>query len=392
MIRIPTDYIEGYEAARGVDSELTDNYIAHTHIGDPEGDALVEALAPFGQEEQGLIIQAGMERNEKVLRDAPQAARDFFESIETPPDWVDLDSFDAGVRMFHRNSRLVLGAFVGGVLVEGFSTNISKSFFTTGRIIDQGVRRLKQNNRHMLEAFMPGGLERHGDGWALSVRVRLVHAQIRYLLNNSPGEWDLEAWGEPLSSAHMGYATAAFSARLLKHMKSLGADFNDEERASFMDIWRYTGYLMGVPESILFKDEEEALRLFEIAKICEPPPDDYSIVMANALVNSAPMVIGVESTFDRRLLAKYVYSVSRALIGNELADALNYPLTSTLGLLAMFRLEGRWNSFVARRFPKMARTGKLSDFLGLLRGSAFDEAGISYRLPDHLNADQGSDW
>ena len=117
---------------------------------------------------------------------------------------------------------------------------------------------------------MPGGLERHGDGWALSVRVRLVHAQIRYLLNNSPGEWDLEAWGEPISAAHVGYAAAAFSARLLKHMKSLGADFNEEERKSFMDIWRYTGYLMGVPESILFKDEEEALRLFEIAKICEP--------------------------------------------------------------------------------------------------------------------------
>ena len=95
-MRIPTDYIERYEAARGVDSEMADNYIGHTHIGDPEGDALVEALAPFGQEEQGLIIQAGMERNEEVLRDAPQAARDFFESIETPPDWVDLEFVRCG--------------------------------------------------------------------------------------------------------------------------------------------------------------------------------------------------------------------------------------------------------------------------------------------------------
>ena len=390
-MRIPTDYIEGYEAARAVDSELADDYIAHTHIGDPEADAFIEALAPSGQDEASRVIQAGIQKNEDILRDAPQAARDFFESIETPPDWVDFDSFDAGVRMFHRNSRLILGAFVGGVLVEGFSTNISKSFMATGRLFDQGVRRLKQNNRHMVESFMPGGLERQGDGWALSVRVRLVHAQVRYLLNNSL-DWDLEAWGEPISAAHMGYATAAFSARLLKHLKSLGADFNDEERASFMAVWRYTGHLMGVPASILFRDEAEALHLFEIARMCEPPPDYHSIAMANALINSAPLVIGIDNSFDRRLLSKYVYGVSRALIGDELANALNYPHTPTLGMLAMFRLEGRYNRLVSKRFPKLARASKLGDFMGLMQGSAFDEAGISYRLPDHLYAEQGSSW
>ena len=390
-MKIPTDYIEGYERARAVDPEFADNYIAHTHIGDPEADALVAVLAPLGQDESSRFIQAGIAQDEKALREAPQVARDFFESIETPPDWVDLDSFMLGVRMFHRNSRLVLGAFVGGVLVEGFSTSIAKSFFTTGRIFDQGVRRLKQNNRHMVESFMPGGLERYGDGWALSVRVRLVHAQTRYLMNNSD-EWNREAWGEPLSSAHMGYSIAAFSARLLMHMKSLGAQFNDEERKSFMDIWRYVGNLMGIPDAILFRDEEEALRLFNIAQLCEPPVDDESIAMANALVNSAPLVIGIDNSFDRRLLTKYVYSVSRALIGRELADALHYPPTPTFGLLATFRLEERYNRLVSKRFPKLAHNSNFSNFIGLLRASVFDEAGIGYRLPDGLYAETSAEW
>ena len=79
---------------------------------------------------------------------------------------------------------MILAAFVAGVLIEGFTTNIAKSFFITGRVRDQGVRRLGQNNRHMLEIFLPGGLCRHGDGWKLSVRIRIVHARIRHLLNN----------------------------------------------------------------------------------------------------------------------------------------------------------------------------------------------------------------
>ena len=64
--------------------------------------------------------------------------------------------------MFLRNLKMVLGGMIAGTLVEGFSTNISQSFFITGRLRDQGVRRLQQNNRHMLEIFFPGGLERPG--------------------------------------------------------------------------------------------------------------------------------------------------------------------------------------------------------------------------------------
>ena len=134
---------------------------------------------------------------------------------------------------------------------------------------DQGVRRLGQNNRHMMEIFLPGGLYRDGDGWKLSIRIRIVHARLRHLLGNSE-DWDAEAWGAPISAAHLGYAVSSFSARLLKHMKTLGADYNDEEYNSFMAVWRCSGYLMGIPETILFRDADEALKLYDVGQMCEP--------------------------------------------------------------------------------------------------------------------------
>ena len=203
------------------------------------------------------------------LRSAPDSVRKFFRDAETPPEWLDYSAFAPGVRMFHRNSQLVLAAFVAGVLIEGFTTNIAKSFLITGRFRDQGVRRLGQNNRHMMEIFLPGSLYRDGDGWKLSVRIRIVHARLRHLLDNSE-DWDTEAWGVPISAAHLGYAISAFSARLLKHMKMLGATYNDAEYASFMAVWRYSGYLMGIPETILFQDADEALKLYDIGHMCEP--------------------------------------------------------------------------------------------------------------------------
>jgi len=361
-------------------------------IGDPEADAVIEQLAPLGPGKTMQFLRAAIEKQEEsVLREAPPVVRDFFKRIESPPDWLNLSAMTRACRMFHRNSRLILGAFVGGTLVEGFSTNISKSFFITGRVRDQGVRRLKQNNRHMIEIFMPGGLERDGDGWKLSVRVRMIHAQVRYLLNNSE-EWDTGSWGVPLSAAHVGFAITAFSARLLKHMKSLGAVYDEEERASFMQIWRYSGYLMGIPETILYRDEAEALRVFEIGGICEPEPDFECIAMANSLINSAPLLIGLTDPDERRHLAKYVYRVSRALIGKDLANKLKYPRSPTIGVLPWFRMQGRIERTMGRLFQKYMRQTNYTNLTSLLEVSVFDEAGISYKMPDHVYAEESTQW
>lgn len=391
-MKIPTDYVAGYAEARLVDAEMARNYVAHTLVGDPEADAFIESLDTLPAEQALRLVSAGMDHDEEALRRAPSFAREFFDSMDTPPDWLDESSFWPGVRMFHRNSPVVLASMLAGTLVEGFSTNISKSFFITGRLRDQGVRRLKQNNRHMVEIFMPGGLERNGDGWKLSVRIRILHARIRRLLANSD-DWDEEAWGLPVSAAHLGFALVAFSARLLRHMKNLGATYTDEERAGFMAVWRYTGHLMGIPESILFTDEEEALRIFEIGRICEPEPDFESIAMANALINSGPLLVDMTEPKARQHFANYVFRVSRALIGRTLADQLHYPATPLVGVLPWFRMQRRYQRFAARYLKRMAeQDNNFTAFTSLLQVSVFDEAGISYRLPDHVYAEESSRW
>ncbi len=395
-VKIPSDNLPGYEKALAVMPEVAKNYVAHTYVGDPAGDEMMAELSQFGHAELREHIQAGMDQDEDALKKAPAIVREFFDGV-TEPEWLDKSKFAPGIRMFHRNSKVILASFVAGVLIEGFMTNISKSFFTTGRVRDQGVRRLQQNNRHLVESFIPGGLDRSGDGWKLSVRIRLIHAQVRRLLKESD-EWDVDAWGLPLNAAHLGFALTAFSARLLKHMKRLGASYTKEESASFMAVWRYVGYLMGIPETILIRDESEALKLFEIGMICEPDPGMESISMANSLVNSAPLLAEMTDPEARRAFSKYIYGVSRAVIGDKLADQLKYPKTSTLGVLLWFRIQQRYERLMRnatlRKLPLLSRIDRsmYDQFSGLLVVSAFDEAGISYAVPDHVYNEQSSKW
>ncbi len=389
---IPTDYLLGYKRACAVSQQLADKYVAHTHVGDPIADEMMADLDEMPRNRSRRLIHEAMEGvTEEALRDAPESVRDFFKDAETPPEWLNYPGLAPGVRMFHRNSSVILVAFVAAVLIEGFNTNISKSFFITGKVRDQGVRRLGQNNRHMIEIFLPDGMYRFGDGWKLSVRIRMVHARIRRLLNNSE-DWDTEAWGTPISAAHLGLAISSFSARLLMHMKTLGARYNDDEARSFMQIWRYSGYLMGIPESILFRDADEALRLYEIGQLCEPDTPTESVVMAHALINSAPLLAGMIEPAERRNLAKYAYRISRGLIGNKMADDLMYPPLSSIGAVWWFKMQQRHGHILERLAPGRHENSNFTRFTGLLGASLFDEEGITYSLPDHVYAEDSSRW
>ncbi|MDD9995714.1 MAG: oxygenase MpaB family protein, partial [Dehalococcoidia bacterium] len=351
-------------------------------------DDLLEEIAPLPRHDISTFIKAGMDQDNETLKKAPQAMRDFFdESLNPPPDWVDYDAFLPGIRSFQRNSPTILAAFVAGTLINGFTTLISKSFVQTGRIFDNGVWRLRQNNRHMIEIFWPGGLTRQGDGWKLSVRIRFAHGQIRRLLAQT-SEWDHEALGVPVSAAHMGFAVANFSSQTLLHAQRLGARFTAEERVGYLAVWRYSGYLMGVPETLLYRDEGEAQRMYDLGRICEPPPTTDSILMTNALINSAPLVAGIEDKKEREsLVHNVIYPVSRALVGKATADQLRFPRGKQLGTLFFFRLGQRIDHLKGRLLRKPP-----TNFASLIGASAYSEYGIAYNLPDHPHAERSSPW
>ena len=387
MERLPSAYIEGYEKACLYDQAAADNYIKHTTLGDPELDPILEELSSMPPHELHRFIEAGIEQQDEVLQRAPQALRDFFKNLEEPP-WLMYEAFRPGVRAFHANVDLMLTAFVTGVLVEGFSTLIAKSFNITGRVAST-KRRLQQNNRHMMEIFFPGGMQRKGDGWKLSTRIRFVHSRIRGLLAQSD-DWNHETWGVPVSTAHLGFAISVFSKRLLEYSLLVGAKFNKEEKDSVLAVWRYAGYLMGIPETILYTNAADAEKIYKIGYLCEPPADADSIAVANLLIRAIPSVAGVTDPVERDNLVTLAYRLSRALIGNKLADEFEFPKTPGLqGLMTLFsyRMKQR-----IQRFLKKSQVVRSENFTQLLQISVYDEGGLSYRMPNHVYTSKSIKW
>ena len=386
---IPSIYREGYEKAREKDPELADAYIRHTTFGDPLADRAVEELASSGSDHG--VIRSALDRHEDPSVDVPQSLRDLVASASVVPHWFDPGFAHVAARAFFRNPEIILAALATGAIVEGFSTLISRSFFIRGRILENGVRRLNRNNLQLLEQFLPDGLLPGNDGWKLNLRIRLVHAQTRHLINSSD-EWDATMLGMPVSAAHVLLGAASFSGRLMQHVDRLGGGFSREEREAYVHVWRYSGWLLGIPDAIMFDDEASAVRAFKIGSLFEPPPDDYGIIMANCLLNSVPLVLGVDDPTVRKSEAIKYYEISRALIGNELADQFKFPPPRKIPLLPILRAKNRFWRLLRRLFPTWSAGYGLGSFTVLLQASDLGTYELDYRLPSALRDEDSRRW
>lgn len=374
-----------------MDPVLAATYIAHMRIGDPSADAVMVDLAGMSRAESSRLLRAAMDQDDEILRDAPGSLRDFVNEVATLPAWYDRQAAFHGCRIFLRHSDQFLMGFAGAAIVEGFSTTISRSFAITGRLIDDGVRRLKQNLRQLLDMFLPRGIEPSGDGWKLTLRIRMVHARARSLIRKS-NEWDRNAWGLPINAAHVSLGAAAFSARLLEFAAMLGAPLDDDDRAGFMAVWSYAAHLMGVPEALMFHSQADGLRLFRIATACEPPPDYDAIAMAHCILNSAPIVIGVTEPKARHAFAQYAFRVSRELVGDALADQLRFPPSRSFLLLPWLRTRGRIVRGLVRFLPRLAKARERKSFLHILDLTDLGERRFTYHLPDRVRSDESTKW
>ena len=169
----------------------------------------------------------------------------------------------------------------------------------------------------------------------MTLRVRLIHAQVRRLLLQS-GQWRSESWGAPINQCHMAGTNLMFSVGVLDGLTRLGYRFERVEREALIHLWRYAGYLLGVEHELLMADDFEGHRLLDMMFAFEPHPDDDSRALVDALMQTSfDYVRGFKA--GRWCGVNLCYGISRALIGDEQATALGYPKTAWKWLVPAVR-------------------------------------------------------
>ncbi len=324
MTEIPSRYLAS--RARGSHGDRVDRLAPYLMRTDPLADDVVSAIKELPQGQGWKQVDAAIAQGIRAVPDAHPAIARLMESVDRVPPWVDWRVLDKGGEVLLRAG--YFGGLVLGImsLPYGYaSPGGNKPLALSGRLTQQAPRRLGETGRFVQAVAMPGGLHRNADGFAITIKVRLMHAQVRRLLWAS-GKWDARAWGEPINQHDMVATTMLFSVTVLDGLRKLGFRIEKKEADAYVQLWKYAGWLIGVDLELLPSTEDEAWSLGQLILATQAEPDEDSRKLTRALldVGQTAATTQSEKRFAERV-APITRTISRSLMGDSMADGLGIP-------------------------------------------------------------------
>jgi ER-bound oxygenase mpaB/B'/Rubber oxygenase, catalytic domain len=311
---------------RKLTAEEISRYGDYLWIGDATADKLAVKFHELGMQKAMPMLNAALEG--KIAKDAPQELRDLMAEVETEPTWLDKRLLDVGARLSQRSA--MLGEYVLSCvsLMGGYrSAAANKPIAFTGQLEYMAPRRLAETAKFGFDVSRTGAMAKGAQGFKSAVKVRMMHAHVRLMLDRSP-KWKHDVWGLPINQADLVATNTLFSAVYLSGLRVLGLQISDEESLGVTHLWRYIGYLMGVDEALLPTNEEEGTRMAWLSGVTQPPADEDSRLLGQALMN-VPLE-RAETPVEKiaaHLEMQVRSGLTRIILGDNAGDDLGLPDT-----------------------------------------------------------------
>lgn len=285
------------------------------HESDPLADAAVDALfaEPKWFETMGRA---------EVPKSMPESIRALTLDASQPLAWVDYERCDRAGSLLFRSG--IAGGIVLGArsLVAGYAAPAgNKPLAFSGRLTEKVQHRLAETSRFVVATCSPRGLRPGGDGWGITLRVRMMHARVRQMLLRSP-RWDSQAWGLPINQHDTVATSLLFSTVFIEGIRQFGVPVSVEEEEDYLHLWRVSGWLIGAEPSLLPTSSLEARRLEELVGLTQHAPDEDSAALTNALLESPRITMSGKEAERHVALGR---GFARALLGEQVADGLGLP-------------------------------------------------------------------
>ncbi|WP_458686614.1 oxygenase MpaB family protein [Nocardia tengchongensis] len=308
-------------------------YRRFAKMGDPLADALIEMFRRLPTGQGRALFETALEHGIEAVPDAPAELRAFFAHLDSEPFWLDREKLDRAAGVSGRvgpwatNLALSMFSLNGGYL----ASRAGKVLVGTGGLAAEAMapRRVVETATWWVDVTGRGGLERFGPGFKNTVRVRVMHAQVRAGMNRRP-DWDYEQWDHPINQSLTAGTLMLFSLATIAGCNAVGLTFSKKEKAAVYHQWRYVGHLMGLDPEILPADETDTWRLLWLQADYEFLPDEDSRRLSKALVSALGPIYGFDgpgprSRLLRRAFTLYSVSYSRILLGKTNSDFLEMP-------------------------------------------------------------------
>lgn len=287
-------------------------------VGDAPMDALVAWMHTDAPPEAREMFERALEHGISQVADAPAPLREFFDAVETVPDWVDFDRIDLGAAALRSGGSDGLAiardvALFGGYLFSGFNQTLLR----TGALEKGSNRRFAETSQWALDVMTPGGLRPGGIGYRSTLRVRLIHSMVRRHVS-AMEDWDPGAFGLPVNQTDMAATLVGALIAPTTAGLGMGMALNPREYSAVALHCRWVGTLMGVADDLLPTGYLDGVRILAQTSQVLAVRDETSPILARPMI-SDPLSWNFDHlpTLRRRIAQSQHRSVSTAFLGRR---------------------------------------------------------------------------
>ncbi|MEC3875721.1 oxygenase MpaB family protein [Chryseobacterium salviniae] len=346
---------------------------------DETGDQVVEGIYftknfRDATKEIEQYIRNGVSPNEN----APESVKNMFLQTQTIPEWLNHNLLKSGAALCMRANLDSLISLRDYCLIGGYDfAYLNKPLIATEALKKGAVKRLSETLDFWVNVTRYNALEIHKKGYEFAIKTRLIHSYARLSIRKRYNNWDTKNWGEPINSWDMMATYIGFSLVFLHSLHKLGNTFSRHEEDGLFHLWKYVGYLLGIPEKLLPDNKKQATEFFYMWTSIQPPADNDSVLLAHSLLNESLENPILKYKFQRKNLRYLHISCTWFLLDDEVCKRLQIPEISNRKAFPLTKrfINKIYNKVVSRE-QRIRKGNKdqmkvLTDYLSITQNSNF---------------------
>ncbi len=287
---------------------------------DPPADVLIRAVTEAGGHAAlGQLMRWLGQPSNASLDGQPEVVRLFFTENAVLPAFADWEKMRRGLQFFKKREgaiALMLGFLSLPYTYLGY--NGVQVLMRSGRMLGDTRKRLEETGEFMFglmnERAWPGG-----DAFVRCLKVRLIHAVVRWYTLNAGEAWDAPRLGQPVNQEDMAGTNLTFSWLVIKGLRRANLAPTEAEADDFLHLWNVIGFLNGVAEALLPQNLREAFVLDKAIARRQFRASDEGRALTKSLLRA------IEDFIPTLSLKALPAAQMRFLLGDEHADWLGIP-------------------------------------------------------------------
>lgn len=288
---------------------------------------VVDLFEGLGHKKGHAILHALLEHGPDAVPEMPDSLRTLYTGSLNVPAWVDEKLLQAGAACCQRAGLFSLVTLRNYSLMGGYeSAAINKPLIFTGALKAGPAKRLSDTLAFWVDVTGTDAMKPAAVGFNAAIRVRIIHAMARHYTRKSPG-WSDEQWGIPVNHGDMVATYLGFSLVFLEGLYMQGFRPSSQEVSGIFHLWKYIGYLLGIPHQLLPDTEEQAIQTLYKWTMTQPPADADTIALAHALMHAPLTAPFPEKNWQKKLLVRIYLGFNYYYLGRHACRRMALPST-----------------------------------------------------------------